>query len=350
MNNSTTILTVNPNMVILAREARGFTQQELAEKISLHGANMSRLEAGDTNISEETIQAIAKATGYPPAFFTQPGESLSPNLSYRKRENVPAKLLTPIEAQMNIIRRNVQWVSRELKAAPPTIPVLEVTAQNTPFRIAELVRKQWKIEKGPVQNLTQVIEQNGIIISSFDFKTERVDSKNMLTDDKLPIIFYNRTLPGDRLRYSLSYELAQLIMHTFVRVPADRDISREANHFAASLLMPEKEIRKDLEGNITLALLGELKRKWKVSMISLLYRADDLGLLTPNQKRYLIQQFNQAKIRRREPVELDIPQEKPALLPNLMKKYMAKHKIDIKGLSARLAIPKEDYLNYYDNC
>ena len=42
-------------------------------------------------------------------------------------------------------------------------------------------------------------------------------------------------------------------------------------------------------------------------MIALLYRADDLGFVTANQKRYLLQQFNKLKIRRREPQELDVP-------------------------------------------
>ncbi|MBL0267161.1 MAG: hypothetical protein IPP99_00340 [Chitinophagaceae bacterium] len=71
-------------------------------------------------------------------------------------------------------------------------------------------------------------------------------------------------------------------------------------------------------------MLGELKRKWKVSMIALLYRADDLGLLTPNQKRYLVQQFNQQNIRRREPQELDIPKENPKLMRRLLADYMGK--------------------------
>lgn len=117
---------------------------------------------------------------------------------------------------------------------------------------------------------------------------------------------------GDRLRFSLAFQLGHLVMHTYSPVPADREISHEANLFAAELLMPEETIREDFMDGITLPILAQLKRKWKVSMISLLYRADDLGFLTPNQKRYLVQQFNDAKIRRREPVELDVAKNNPA--------------------------------------
>ncbi len=338
---------INPNMIVLAREARGLTQQELAEKLNLHKANVSRLENGTTNIHQETLMAISAATSYPPQFFMQNGGSMPANLAYRKRQQVPARLLTPIEAKMNIIRRHVQFITRALDKEVAKLPVYEVTVERTPWLIAELVRKQWNILDVNIENLTTVLETQGIIISSFDFGTERVDSKGMMTDDKYPIIFLNKNLLGDRLRYSLAYELAQLLMHTFSVVPADRDISREANQFAAAFLMPECEIRKDFEMGITLPLLGELKRKWKVSMISLLYRADDLGLLTPNQKRYLIQQFNEQKIRRREPMELDVPKEEPTLLKRLMKKYIKEYELDINQMATILAIPIDDYLDYY---
>lgn len=40
---------VNHNMIVLAREARGLTQQDLADRLNLHRANVSRLEKGSTS-------------------------------------------------------------------------------------------------------------------------------------------------------------------------------------------------------------------------------------------------------------------------------------------------------------
>lgn len=338
---------VNPNMIVLAREARGLTQQDLAERLNLHRANISRLEKGETAMQQGTLLAISAATQFPPQFFSQEGTFLPVNLAYRKREHVPAKVLTPIEAKMNIIRRHVQFVTRALDKPAPKLPLYEVTEDTWPAGIAGLVRKQWNVDSGTIQNLVALLESKGIIISSFDFGTHRVDSRCMLTDDKYPIIFVNKNLLGDRLRYTLAYELGQLLMHTFFPISADRDISREANHFASAFLMPEEDVRKDFENGITLSILADLKRKWKVSMISLLYRADDLGYLTPNQKRYLIQQFNEQKIRRREPVELDVPVEQPTLLKQLVNRYIVEYEIDMKAMAAIFAIPPQDYLDYY---
>ncbi|MGF2414681.1 helix-turn-helix domain-containing protein [Ferruginibacter sp.] len=338
---------VNPQMILLAREARGLTQTELGKKMHLHKANISRLENGNTNVNEETLIALAEATNFPPHFFMQRGDIIPVNLSYRKREQVPVKLINPIEAQINIMRRQAQFITRALGVDLPDLPVYEVDEKHTPAKIAALVRRKWNITTPIIDNLSKVLEDRGIIINSFDFGTERVDSRSMLTDDKYPIIFLNKRLLGDRQRFSLAFELAHLIMHTFTIVPHDRDINHEANLFAAELLMPEKEIIKDFKDGITLPLLGELKRKWKVSMIALVYRADDLGLLTPNQKRYMVQQFNKQKIRRREPQELDVPKENPQLMRQLLTDYMSKTKLGVIQLCMLLAIEASDYLEYY---
>jgi Zn-dependent peptidase ImmA (M78 family) len=280
-------------------------------------------------------------------FFSQHSKVIPVNLAYRKREKVHLKLLIPIEAKMNVIRNHVHFLTRALDKVMPQLPVLEVTEEKTPTVIASMVRKLWNIEKGVIENLSAILENQGIIISSFEFGTERVDSRSMFTDDKYPIVFLNRSLLGDRLRYSLAYELGQLIMHTHSVIPGDRDISREANEFASAFLMPEEDILEDYREGVTLNLLAKLKTKWKVSMISLLYRADDLELITPNQKRYLIQQFNQQNIRRREPIELDVPVENATLLKKLIKQYISEYEISHPQMAAIFAIPFEDYLDYY---
>ncbi len=338
---------INPHRIILAREARGYTQQQLANKVNLHKANISRLENGDTLLSNQTLSAIANATTYPTQFFIQQGQIMPVNLAYRRRLHVATKIITPIEAQINIIRQHTQFITNATNKQIPSLPSYVVNEKNTPQKIAIALRKKWNITEPVINNLSKTIEQQGIIINTFNFNTQRVDSRSILTEDNYPILFLNSTLLGDRQRFSLAYELGHLIMHTFTPVQHDIDICHQANLFAAEFLMPTKEIEKDFKQTITLSLLGELKRKWKVSMIALLYRADDLGFLTPNQKRYLVQQFNQQKIRRREPVELDVPAEKSTLMRQLLINYTTKYKLTAAQMAAILGIEITDYIEYY---
>jgi Zn-dependent peptidase ImmA (M78 family)/DNA-binding XRE family transcriptional regulator len=338
---------VNPNMIVLARESRGWNQAELADKIGMSPTNLSKIERNDIGIQKEVLETIANETSFPIQFFYQPGTILPDNLSYRKRETVTQKLITLINAQINIIRRHTQFLSIALNIQSHDIPNMAVTEKQTPEKIAIKLRQLWNIDSVVIDDLSKILEDHGIVISTFDFGAGRVDSRSILTDDKLPIIFFNKTLLGDRQRFTLAYELGQLIMHTFNAVSTDRDISHEANAFAAEFLMPAKFIKEDFRNGVTIPILGELKRKWKVSMIALLYRADDLGFVTPNQKRYLIQQFNQLKIRRREPIELDIPTEQPKLMKRWIADYRAKTKLGVVEMAALLCLNVDEFLELY---
>ncbi len=337
----------NPTMVTLAREARGITQQELAERLNTQKAFISKIEHGDLGVSETLLESISRATSYPINFFYQPGTILPMNLSYRKRKKVPAKVITPIEAKINIVRNNIQFLTRSLNKLAPLIPTYKVTEENTPQLIAKQIRQSLNLQKPVIENLVKVLEAQGIIISCFEFGSERVDSRSILTDDQFPIIFLNKSHLGDRLRFSLAFELGHLVMHTYSTVPLEREINHEANLFAAELLMPSETIIQDFKDGVTLPLLAQLKRKWKVSMISLLYRADDLGLLTPNQKRYLIQQFNQAKIRRREPVELDVAKEQPQLIHQMVVELCNQQNMTFPDAMRLLALEIDDYMELY---
>jgi Zn-dependent peptidase ImmA (M78 family) len=338
---------INTNMIILAREARGLSQADLAEMIGMSATNLSKIERCDIGIHDEVVEAIVEKTNFPIQFFRQTGDIVPENLNYRKREVVAQKLITPIHAQVNIIRKHIHFLTMALNIQKPCIPILEVTEEQTPQQIAIKLRKLWKQSTPIIEDLTKLIESNGIVISSFPFGTERVDSRSILTDDKFPVIYFNQTLLGDRQRFTLAYELGQLVMHSSSIIPLDRDISREANAFAAEFLMPAKDIIKDFKDGITIPLLGELKRKWKVSMIALLYRADDLGLITANQKRYILQQFNQLHIRRREPMELDVPKEEPRLLKQWIADFRQKTKLGTVELSAIFCLQVDEFMDLY---
>lgn len=343
-----TELQINPKMLVLARESRGLSQKELADKLSISPALLCKIEQESRTLGENLSQKMSAILKYPVEFFYQEGEAYMPmSLNYRKREHVAQKLLLPLEANINLYRLNVETLLKKIKFPAVKLPIIDLKKYESIEKMAKGLRKQWKVPKGPIDNITELLERNGIIVISFDFGTERVDSRTIYTHDKQPIIILNKTMLGDRKRFSLAHELGHLIMHAFTMPSFDRDITHEANMFAAGFLLPQNEVKKDFENGVNIALLGELKRKWKVSMQALLFRASDLGFLTENQKHYLLKQFNQLKIRRREPPELDIPKEKPVLLRGLIAKYKSAQRFSVKEMAEILNLTDEEFLKKY---
>jgi Zn-dependent peptidase ImmA (M78 family)/DNA-binding XRE family transcriptional regulator len=338
---------INRNYISLARESRGYNQVEFADILGMSPANLSKIELGNISMDESYLPQIAVLLSYPVSFFYQENEIHQSFLGYRKRQTVSPKLIYPIDAQMNIRRLHIEYFLKELNYIPAAMPILDIDKLGSPQKCATKLRKLWGVTEPIINNLTKLVEKNGVILNSFTFGTDRVDSRTILTEHNQPIIFTNKSLLGDRLRFSLAYELGHLVMHLNTSPALDREVGKEANKFAAEFLMPENDIRPDFEGNVTITLLGELKKKWKVSMQSLMYRADDLGYLTYNQKRYLLTQFNQMQIRKREPLEFDVPKEQASLLNTMIVKHKTKAKLDNETLAKNLNITLTEFIDIY---
>jgi len=145
---------------------------------------------------------------------------------------------------------------------------------------ARLVRTHWKIPPGPIDNLTDPVEQAGVIVVHSSLGESVVSGVTFVVSGLPPLVVLNEEQPADRLRFTLAHELGHLVMHKF----PTPNMEDEANAFAGALLMPANDIRPYFAGRrIDFLLLAALKLEWKVAMQSLLMRARSLGMVTPSK-------------------------------------------------------------------
>jgi transcriptional regulator with XRE-family HTH domain len=135
---------VNPKRIILAREARGINQSELAEKLGLNKGSLSRIETGEKTLSKDNLAKISAVTGFPESFFFAEGDIIAENLSFRKRETVAQTFIMPITAKSNIVRQHVQFLAEQLGKPQEQLPAIEVSDEVIPAIIAKEVRKKWR--------------------------------------------------------------------------------------------------------------------------------------------------------------------------------------------------------------
>jgi Zn-dependent peptidase ImmA (M78 family) len=113
-------------------------------------------------------------------------------------------------------------------------------------------------------------------------------------------------------------------------------MEREADRFAAELLVPQDAIRNEIETPVTLTGLLELKGRWGVSIQSLIVRARDLRLIGDRQYRYLFEQIGHRGWRVKEPAI--VPMEKPRALRK-MAELVYGLPMDYRKLAADLSYP-----------
>jgi transcriptional regulator with XRE-family HTH domain len=92
-------------MLILARDARGLTQAELAGRLKIGQGTLSKYETGFLEPPLEFIEDLARALGFPVSLFFEPGRPYGlPPFHYRRRKKLSAKALARIVAEINIRR------------------------------------------------------------------------------------------------------------------------------------------------------------------------------------------------------------------------------------------------------
>jgi Zn-dependent peptidase ImmA (M78 family)/transcriptional regulator with XRE-family HTH domain len=300
----------NVEMLTLAREAKGYTQKELANQISCHQSRLSKIEAGELVPQESDIQNFARTLGQNSEFFFRQGVTMPASVSfYRKTQTIPLKVLRQCNAQMNVCRLEIEKKVENKRLAKRELPSLPPEKNGGPDAVARAVRQKWGIGSGPIQHLTQVVEDAGCVIVDFPFPSTKLDGLCIRAPGKPPIVFLNNALPKSRRRLSLAHELGHLVMHTN---PHEK-VEDEAWEFAAEFLMPSDEIKEQFVG-FNLDKLGQLKKQWGVSMQAILYRAKKMEKITESYNRFLWMQIGKCGYRVNEPFEDAIPEEKPTEL------------------------------------
>jgi Zn-dependent peptidase ImmA (M78 family)/DNA-binding XRE family transcriptional regulator len=338
--------TFNVDMLSLARDLRGVTQAEAAAAAGVTQAMLSKVENGLVQPSNDLSESIARALGFPVAFFYQRDRTQGfPHFHYRKRARLGARSLNKIHAYINVKR---QRIARLLRSYTPLtdrkIPQLDLESKGlTPTDAARLIREYWLMPRGPVDNLTTLIEAAGGVVVLCDFETPLLDGISFRAEGLPPVFVMNSYAPADRYRHSLAHELGHMVMHS---VPNGNDIEMEdaANEFAAAFLMPAHEIRPHLLPP-SVEKFGRVKPLWKVSIKSLIYRAHALNLITDYQFKTFNIQYSKAGYPKGEPFPLQ--REAPNLLEKIVEYHLRELKYTVGDLSELLLMTEEEFRETY---
>ena len=332
-------------MIILARESRGLTQKDLAEKLKIEQSEISRLESGFIpRLPDERISALAKLLRYPKTFFFQSGNIYGmPTFFYRKHKGLPKKDLKQILAVMNVFRMNTEKLLSSVDIDFVAIKECTVAEYGSPEKIAQEIRQYLRLPRGRVENMTQVIERFGVIVIPYNFGSRKFSGASLALEGGGHFVFINE-MCADRWRFTLAHELGHIIMHNFTK--PDDPTEEEADRFASEFLMPEEDIYPHLS-NISLDTLASLKLYWRTSMSSILMKARDLGTISDRHYRSMWQKMGSLSYRLQEPPELEPPQEKPLLLKEIVDFHLLDLKFSPENLSERFCIEPEDFYKIY---
>ncbi|WIB33929.1 XRE family transcriptional regulator [Curtobacterium sp. MCSS17_005] len=334
---------MNPQMLTLLRESRGYSGAQLAKLAGIPQPTLSKAENGLATLDDARLQKVADVLDYPVDAFswTDPVYGFGSAAFYhRKQQSLPQTVLRKIQAQVNLTRMRLDKLLRSIEIDTQySLPVLAIEDFGSPAEVARGVRANWRMPMGPVRDMAATLELAGIIVVRSNLESPKIAAISLDNVGTYPaLIILNAGMSADRERFTLAHELGHLVMHS-VLVTSD-EAEREADEFAAEFLMPAAEIRTQLKG-MTLARAAQLKVVWRVAMSALIRRARDLGLIDATRYKSLIVSMSQKGWRKAEPVE--VQPDHPTVVSSLIDVHLRDHGYSFHELAQVVALNPSEF-------
>ncbi len=324
-----------------AREVRQLTQTELARDTGVNQSTIASVESGRMIASDELLAKISFRTGFPSSFFREGNEEdfpLGSLVLYRARAAVTAHERTFARAYAKTVYQCAAKMAAAFTPLPLRLPQLSESAATS----ASITRAELGLSPDtPVADLIHSVEKAGVLALALPIELMHIDAFSVWVgeDDRRPVIVLSAGKPPDKLRFSVAHEVGHLVMHQMLKGSV-KTVETEADRFAAEFLLPEGALRQELLPPLTLTGLIALKRRWKVSIQTLITRARELSIITGRQRTYLFQQLSRHGWRKSEPISGELPLEKPRALRQ-MAETLYGNPIDFPRMVNDLRLPEQ---------
>lgn len=346
-----------PERIREARRARGLTIADLANKVGVSRQAISQYELGQSGISGTVMAKIADVLDFPLSFYFKPVQhsSAAPSaIFFRSLKSATKNAREMFEVRTDWIEEIFRYLNNFVEF--PEIDILGLSSfvpmnhdslsLDTIDEIALHVRKEWGLGLGPINDMILTAEKHGFVVVKNSLVREKIDACSQWKSRRAFIYLGSTDTSAARIRFDVAHEMGHLILHShlepkdlLIKSVMDR-IEKEANRFASAFLLPRDSFPQEIMST-SIDHFTQLKMRWKVSIAAMLYRCDDLGLLSESQVLYLRKQLSRYG-RKSEPLDDVITFEQPRLFRQAIELLLDSGIITTHDIIHSLSLPTEE--------
>jgi transcriptional regulator with XRE-family HTH domain len=302
------------------RLARGLSLEALAAKMGglVTKQALSKYEHDKAKPSRQVLVKLAAALQVDAAYLWSEPTITVELTAYRKRARLPKKEQERIEHLVcHLLEERVRLQMRIHQRHSMDLPLkaFKVKCLEDADRAADELRGRWNLGMDPIASVVDVLEAHHIHVLEID-TDDRFDGIASVAYDSQrksisATVVARRGLPGERQRLDFLHELGHLVLD----VQSGCDEEKAAFRFGAAFLAPAEILFQEI-GTKRLSVLPQelllFKKRYGMSVQSLLYRLKDLSIITASSYRQWCIDINRLGWRKNEP--LDRPPEQPIWL------------------------------------
>lgn len=315
-----------PRRLRALREARGVTQQRLAEILGFKDRQtLTKVESQERRLTAEELVKASEFFAVSLGYFTDPfrleGEA---RFSWRRQQNVATDKLQNFEncaaRWIGLFRALAIGQGQEVRPLGFRVPLQHTSTFEEAWKIGEATASQMELGKAPALGLRDAIERLGTLVLYVDAIPEVSGAACQLASvHALNVILINRRESLYRRKFDLAHEFFHLLTwdampprHFESLKPTGKEqrIERLADNFASGLLMPmfalEPHLDAKAEKDINL-WLNSVATSLGVSSSALRYRLKNNRCISAAEAA----QIDESKLRNNGVAE--VQDEMPAL-------------------------------------
>ena len=287
-----------------ARKARGLTQQEVADALSLARTTVTALEKGERRVRPDEIIGMAGLFGRSVSDLVSSREPIS-DFAVQFRTAISASGSRQAQKGMAQAVQEFQRLCEDYlylentnamalrQSYIPEYSINIASPEDAAEDVASAERNRLGLGDGPVLNLREVLE-NDVAMRVFSMKLpSRVAGIFSYTQELGGCIAVNAQHPEERRRWSMAHEYGHFLtsryhseismLGVYRRVPAQE---RFADAFAGCFLMPAaglkrrfNEMSRAAAGEVTVADVCRIAHYYFASIEAVTLRLEELRLL-----------------------------------------------------------------------
>ena len=350
----------------LARLAAGLSLRGLHNRI--RGAasvqSLSLYERGQVEPKAALMRTLAAALAVPADMLLREDITLT-CARYRATGREEASTRRIVESRIQLAMRGILEAERAVgrqvigmtalpagSREPPTSPVAAEAA-------ALALRSHWGLGVAPLPCMVDLLERRGlrvleVSVEGFDGCVADLEFSSSDRDEgrrQEIALTFNPDHWGERTRFTLAYEIAQLLFGQ----PLENSADVAAKWFAGALLMPRVLVHEYLGRKRTQVAWEELfeaKRTFGVSIQALTHRCRDIGLFDDKLHKALFRRFEELGWRRapyEEPFSIPKGIESPRILRRLTVRAVSEGSMSIENAAALFGVEEEDIRDGIEN-
>lgn len=337
-----------------ARRARGMNAADLAGMVGVSAVSISKYENGHQTPKLDVLHSLASTLKMPRSYFLRPfGPEDERPVFWRGKLSAPSTMRDRAAVRLEWLKETVDYVASYFELPTLNVPEIDIPLEEIDSfaleEAAQLIRSRWDIRPGPMPDVIEKMEANGIVVSRIHVNAEKLDAFSQWSDRfGIPLIVLGRDKASAvRQRFDALHELAHIVLHRNLPQRRLNDpatyklVEKQADRLAGCLLLPEREFSEELfvpslDGFLT------MKERWGASVGAMISRCAALDIIDDETSRRMWINYNRRGWRKNEPLDAKLPKEEPHILRRSFELLLSERVQSVPDILAALPFPPAD--------